>query len=139
MAETTNWNQQIITEFRANDGKVGGMFTGKPLLLLISTGAKSGQLRTNPLAYLPDGERMIIFATKGGFPTNPDWYYNLLAHPEAQVEVGTETFEVIASVVHGAERDQLYARQVAVTPIFGDYEQKTTRRIPVIALQRKEH
>src|SRR5215469_4769034 len=121
MAETTNWNQHIIDEFRANNGKVGGMFAGKHLLLLTSTGAKSGQPRTNPLAYLPDGERLIVFATKGGAPTNPDWYYNLLVHPEASVEIGTETFEVTAGVVHGAERDQLYARQVAVTPAFGDY------------------
>ena len=93
-----------------------------------STGAKSGQRRINPLAYLPDGDRLIIFATKGGASTNPDWYYNLLAHPEATVEVGTEKFEVTASVVQGAERDQLYTRQVAVTPAFGDYEKKTPAR-----------
>lgn len=138
MPEVNNWNTQIINEFRANDGEVGGMFAGRTLLLLTTTGAKSGQHRTNPLVYLPDGDRLIIFATKGGAPSNPDWYYNLLAHPEATAEVGTEKFEVMASVVNGAERDQLYARQVAVMPAFGDYERKTTRKIPVIALKRRE-
>jgi len=136
MTEAPNWNQRTIDEFRAHKGKVGGIFEGKHLLLLSSIGAKSGQRRINPLAYLPDGDRLIIFATKRGAPTNPDWYYNLLAHPEATVEVGTEEFAVTASVVQGAERDQLYARQVAVTPAFGDYEQKTSRKIPVIALKR---
>ncbi len=136
MTQANNWNQRIIEEFRANKGKIGGVFEGKHLLLLSSTGAKSGQRRINPLAYLPDGDRLIIFATKGGAPTNPDWYYNLLAHPEATVEVGSEEFVVTASVVQGVERDQLYAQQVAVTPAFGDYEQKTPRKIPVIALKK---
>ncbi len=138
MAETNNWNTRIINEFHTNKGKVGGMFEGKSLLLLTTTGAKSGQRRVNPLAYLPDGERLVVFATKGGSPSNPDWYYNLIAHPDVTVEVGTETFEATASVVQGSERDQLYARQVAVTPAFGEYEQKTARQIPVIALKRRE-
>lgn len=142
MADRNDWNRQITEEFHANAGKVGGPFEGKPLLLLTSTGAKSGLRRTNPLAYLPDGDRQIIFASKGGAPTNPDWYYNLLAHPEVTVEIGngskTETFEATATVITGEERDQLYARQVQVFPAFGDYEAKTSRVIPVIALERRK-
>jgi deazaflavin-dependent oxidoreductase (nitroreductase family) len=136
MSELNDWNAQIVKEFRANQGKVGGPFEGKTLLLLTTTGAKSGQTRISPLAYLPDGDRLIIFASKAGAPTNPDWYYNLLAHPQVTVEVGTETFDVTASVITGEERDQLYARQVAISPIFGDYREKTTRQIPVVVLAR---
>src|SRR5690348_14317356 len=109
ISHMSDWNNQIITEFRANEGKVGGPFKGAPLLLLTTTGAKSGQPRTSPLMYLPDGERMLIFASKGGAPTNPDWYHNLMAHPQATVEVGTETFNVTATPVTGEERDRLYA------------------------------
>ena len=132
------WNRHIMEEFHANGGKVGGPFEGVPLLLLTTTGARSGQRRTTPLGYLPDGGRLIIFATRGGSPTNPDWYYNLLAHPEAIVEVGTETFDVMAVVITGAERDQLYARQVERAPVFAEYQAKTTRTIPVIALVRHQ-
>lgn len=131
-----NWNSQIIEEFRANEGKVGGPFEGGTLLLLTTTGAKSGKQRVNPLAYLGEGERMFIFASKAGAPTNPDWYHNLLAHPEATVEVGTEKFRVKANVVEGAERDQIYARQAQRMPGFADYEKKTTRKIPVVELTR---
>lgn len=133
-----DWNSQIIEEFRKNGGKVGGQFEGAPLLLLTTTGAKSGQRRTTPLMYLPDGDRMIIFASKAGAPTNPDWYYNLLAHPEASVEVGTQTLGAKANVITGEERDQLYAKHAKLYPGFADYEKKTTRKIPVIALQRRE-
>lgn len=137
MADFNDWNRQIIEEFHANEGKVGGPFKGASLLLLTTTGAKSGQRRTTPLVYLPDSERMVIFASKGGAPTNPDWYHNLVAHPEVTVEVGTETFEATASVVTGEERDRLYAIQAEKSPNFGEYQAKTNRLIPVVALERK--
>ncbi len=132
----SDWNKQIIEEFRSHGGKVGGPFKGAPLLLLTTTGARSGMARTTPVMYLPDGDRLIIFATNAGASTNPDWYHNLMALPKATVEVGSETFEVKAVEVTGEERDQLYARQAALFPGFADYEAKTTRRIPVIALRR---
>jgi len=142
MADRNDWNRRIIEEFRTNAGKVGGPFEGRPLLLLTTTGARSGQRRTNPLAYLPDGDRKIIFASKAGAPTNPDWYHNLVAHPEVTVEVGDgskiETFEATATVITGEERDQLYAKQVQASPGFGDYEAKTSRVIPAIALERRK-
>ena len=137
MAETNNWNEQVIHEFRTHEGKVKGPFEGATLLLLNTTGAKSGKQRTSPLMYLPDHNRLIIFASKGGAPMNPDWYHNLLAHPEASVEVGTETFPVTATVVTGEERDRLYAMHAKRFPQFADYETKTTRKIPVVALTRK--
>lgn len=142
MVDRNDWNRRIIEEFHTNAGKVGGPFEGRPLLLLTTTGARSGQRRTNPLVYLPDGDRKIIFASKAGAPTNPDWYHNLVAHPEVTVEVGDgstiETFEATATVITGEERDQLYAKQVQVSPVFGDYAKKTSRVIPVIALERRK-
>ena len=132
-----DWNKQVIDEFHANGGKVGGPFEGAPLLLLTTTGAKSGRKYTTPLMYLPDGDRMMIFASKGGAPTNPSWYHNLVAHPDATVEVGTQTFDVTASVVTGEERDRIYAEQSKRYPNFAEYQEKTTRRIPVIVLKRK--
>ncbi len=131
-------NRQIIEEFRARAGKVGGRFEGASLLLLTTTGAKSGQQHTTPLRYMPDGKRLIVFAASGGAPTNPDWYYNLLAHPEAIVEVGNETFKATAIVIAGEEREQLIARRAEIYPTFAEYLTKTTRQIPVIALQRQE-
>jgi deazaflavin-dependent oxidoreductase (nitroreductase family) len=136
MADRNDWNRQIIEEFRANEGKVGGPFEGATLLLLTTTGAKSGQPRIAPLAYLPDGKRVFIFASKGGAPTNPDWYHNLVANPVATVEVGTEKFQASARILEEAERAEVYARQVKRMPGFGDYEQKTTRKIPVVELVR---
>ena len=132
----SDFNQTIIEEFRANEGRVGGRFEGRTLLLLHSTGAKSGLPRINPLAYVNDGDRFVIIASKGGAPTNPDWYYNLLAHPEASVEVGTEQFDVMAHPAEEPERTQLYAKMVAKMPGFADYERKTTRIIPVVVLTR---
>jgi deazaflavin-dependent oxidoreductase (nitroreductase family) len=130
-------NTGIIEEFHANEGRVGGYFEGHTLLLLHTVGAKSGQLRVNPVAYLPDGDRFVIFATKGGSPTNPDWYHNLLAHPDVEVEVGTETIPVRAVEIQDErERDELYARQTERMSGFADYPKKTNRRIPVIALER---
>lgn len=137
MTTTNNFNDRIIEEFRANKGVVGGPFAGAPMLLLATTGAKSGAARTNPLVYLPDGDRFIIFASKGGAPNHPAWYHNLVAHPETTIEVGTETIPVTATVVTGEERDRLYAAQAALRPAFADYEAKTTRRIPVVALHRR--
>jgi len=137
MTEPNDWNRRIIEEFRANKGKVGGPFEGAPLLLLTTTGAKSGQQRTTPLVYMADGDRMLIFASKAGAPTNPDWYHNLVAHPQVTVEVGTETLNVTAVVITGEERDRLYAKQAAINPGFAEYETKTTRKIPVIALERQ--
>lgn len=140
MPDRNEWNRQIIEEFHANGGKVGGPFEGAPLLLLTTTGARSGQRRTTPLMYLPDGDRLIIFASKAGAPTSPDWYHNLLAHPQATVEVGNgsviETFEVTATPVTGEERDRLYAKQAKLYPGFAEYQAKTTRVIPVVALER---
>jgi deazaflavin-dependent oxidoreductase (nitroreductase family) len=136
MTERNDWNTKIIAEFRDNGGKVGGPFEGKPLLLLTSIGAKSGQPRLSPLAYVPDGDQMAIIASRGGAPTNPDWYHNLKANPRASVEVGTETFAVEATEVTGDERDRLYARMVEIMPGFADYERNTTRKIPVFTLRR---
>ena len=138
MRDRNDWNRQMIEEFRANGGKVGGMWEGRPLLLLTTTGAKSGQRRTNPTMYLRDGDRLLVFASRAGAPTNPDWYYNLLAHPEVTVEVGSETYAATATVLSGEERDRLYAKQAGLYPQFGEYQTKTTRQIPVIALERRE-
>jgi len=136
MANRNDWNRQTIEEFRANEGKVGGFWEGKPLLLLTTTGAKSGQRHTTPTMYLRDGDRLLIFASKGGAPTNPAWYHNLLAHPQVTVDVGTETYEANATVLKGEERDRLFARQAELYPQFGQYQVRTTRKIPVIALER---
>jgi deazaflavin-dependent oxidoreductase (nitroreductase family) len=131
-----DFNRAIIEEFRANDGRVGGQFEGAPLLLLTSTGARSGEARTTPVVYLRDGERLVIFASKAGAPTNPAWYHNLLANPSATVEVGTETVQVNAEVASGEERERLYQRQSELFPQFVEYAKKTTREIPVVLLQR---
>jgi deazaflavin-dependent oxidoreductase (nitroreductase family) len=136
MAGPNDWNRAIIEEFRANGGKVGGQFAGAPLLLLTTTGARSGQRRTNPMMYLADGDRLAVFASKSGAPTNPDWYHNLVANPTVTVEVGTETFDARATVLTGAERDRLYARQAGLYPGFAEYQEKTSRIIPVVALER---
>jgi deazaflavin-dependent oxidoreductase (nitroreductase family) len=136
MPDMNDWNRQTIEQFRANNGKVGGFWEGKPLLLLTTTGAKSGQRRTTPTMYLRDGDRLLVFASKGGAPTHPAWYHNLVAHPEVTVEVGTETYKATATVLKGEERDQLYARHAELYPQFGEYQTRTTRKIPVIALER---
>ncbi len=134
MAEQ-DFNAQVIEEYRANGGKVGGMFENMPLLLLHHTGAKSGQERTTPLAYAQDGSRYVIFASKAGAPTNPGWYHNLVAHPQTTIEVGTETLQVTAEEVTGDERRRLFDAQVQRAPGFGDYQEKAGDRvIPVIAL-----
>lgn len=129
-----DYNAQIIAEFRANHGKVGGSFEGAPLLILHSIGAKSGQVRESPMMYLRDGERILVFASKAGAPTNPDWYHNLKANPEARIEIGDEVLDVRAEELPRAERDAKYAEQAALYPGFADYEAKTDRVIPVVAL-----
>jgi deazaflavin-dependent oxidoreductase (nitroreductase family) len=129
-----DFNAKVIDEFRANDGVVAGMFEGMPLLLLHHTGAKSGTARVNPLAYQADGDRYVIFASKAGAPTNPDWYHNLLAHPDTAIEVGTDTIDVLATEATGEERERLYATQKERVPQFAEYEQNTDRVIPVIIL-----
>src|SRR5690349_4301111 len=126
-----DWNRSVIEEFRATGGKPGGQLEGTYNLLLTTLGAKSGQRRTNPLLYLPYDDRFVIFGSKGGSPSHPDWYYNLLAHPQATIEVGTETIEVTAKVATGELRDQLYAAQVKIIPQFAEYQEKASRQIPV--------
>ena len=137
MPEVNDFNKQIIEEFRANAGRVGGNFDGAPMLLLTTRGAKSGEMRVNPMMYLPEGERMFVFASKAGAPTNPDWYHNLVADPLVSVEVGEETVEVKATVVDRAERDRVYAEQAKRYPGFAEYEAMTDRVIPVVALDRR--
>lgn len=129
-----DFNAKIIEEFRSNEGRVGDMFEGMPLLLLHHTGAKSGKSRINPLAYQSDGGRYVIFASKAGAPSNPDWYYNLKAQPNVKVEVGTDTIDVLAGEATGEERERLYRTQAERIPQFADYEQKADRVIPVIVL-----
>ena len=134
MPDADDFNAQIIKEFRENHGKVGGGFEGAPMLLLTTVGAKSGATRVNPMMYLADGERRYVFASKAGAPTNPDWYYNLLAHPEVSIEVGDQRVDVLATPVTGADRDRIYAQQATLYPGFAEYEEKTDRVIPVVAL-----
>jgi deazaflavin-dependent oxidoreductase (nitroreductase family) len=133
----SDFNAKIIEEYRSTGGKLSGGLAGAPILLLTTTGAKSGKQRVNPLAYLPDGDRVLVFASKAGAPTNPDWYHNVLAHPDVTIEIDGETRPVRAVVIDGAERDALFARQKAAMPGFADYEAKTDRVIPVIALERR--
>ncbi len=130
------FNQQIITEFRANGGKVGGPFAGGHLLLLTTTGARSGQPRTIPLGYPPDEDRIIVIASHLGAPSHPDWYHNLVAHPEATVELGSERFRVRAMVIEGEERERLWNRLAEQMSFLVEHQQKTTRQIPLVALER---
>jgi deazaflavin-dependent oxidoreductase (nitroreductase family) len=130
-----DWNTKIIEEFRANGGKVGGNFEGAPILILHSTGAKSGQERLAPLMYRPEGDDLVIFASKAGAPTHPDWFHNLRAHPEARVEVGTETKRVFAREAEGEERERIWEAHKKAFPGFQEYEDKTDRVIPVVVLE----
>lgn len=133
----SDWNERITKEFRENGGEVGGSFEGKPLLLLHHRGARSGTWRVSPLACYSDGERWAIFASRGGSDTNPDWYHNLVAHPEVRIEVGPDTIDVTATEVHGAERRRIYDAHAALWPTFAEYERKTDRVIPVFVLERR--
>ena len=136
MTDVNSWNEQIIAEFRANEGKLGGRFEGAPVLLLHTTGAKSGLERINPMMYQRVGDATAVFASKAGAPTNPDWYHNLVAHPEVTVEFGSETVPMIASVAGKDERDAIWERQKEQFPNFAEYEEKTDRVIPVVLLNR---
>jgi len=133
----SNWNDGIIDEFRSNDGEVGGIFEGKPLLLLHHKGARTGIKRVSPLMYQRVGDSYAVFASKGGAATNPDWYHNLLANTEVEIEVGTDKVPVRARVAEGEEQDSIWERQKRDFPQFAGYEQKTSRdQIPVIVLER---
>jgi deazaflavin-dependent oxidoreductase (nitroreductase family) len=135
MSGMNEYNRGVIEEFRANGGKVGA-FAGVPVVLLTTTGAKSRQKRVNPLAALVEGDKLYVFASKGGAPTNPDWYHNLVANPEVEVEFGADRFGARAIPITGPERDRLFAAQVAQNKAFGDYEKATERVIPVVELRR---
>ncbi len=136
MTDVNDWNAQIITEFRANQGKLGGQFEGAPMLLLHTTGAKSGQQRVNPMMYLELDGRRFVFASKAGADTNPDWYHNLAANPAVTVEVGSETYEATAAALPDDERGRIYAEQASRYPGFAEYAAKTSRVIPVVELTR---
>ena len=138
MRDWRAFNQGVVEQFRANGGVGPGRWGNQPLLLLTTTGARSGLPRTTPLLYSTDGDRFVVIASKGGEPTHPDWYYNLLAHPEATVEVGAETVPVQAKVAQGAERWRLFDQQSAQMPFFAEYECTTSRTIPVVVLTRHD-
>ncbi|MEU1590636.1 nitroreductase family deazaflavin-dependent oxidoreductase [Micromonospora sp. NPDC005710] len=131
----SDWNDKIIAEFRANGGQVGGQFAGAPLLLLHTVGAKTGQPRVNPMMYQSVDGGYAVFASKAGAPSNPDWYYNLLADPKVQAEIGTEKIELVARVAAGDEREEIWGAQKVAYPGFADYERKTSRQIPVVVLE----
>lgn len=136
LQDVNDFNRHTIEEFRANDGKVGGPFAGLQLLVLHTTGAKSGKPRLVPLAYRQVGDALAVFASKAGADDNPDWYHNVVAHPEVSVELGTERFDAVARVAERAERDRIWEAQKAAVPSFAEYEDKTGRVIPVVVLER---
>ncbi len=136
MSEMNDFNQRVITEFRSNQGKVSGQFAKMPLLLLTTTGAKTGRVLTKPLVYTMDAERIVLIASFAGAPKNPAWFNNLVANPVVTVELGSERFQARATVTSGEERERLYNSQAQQMSIFADYQKKTTRQIPVVVLQR---
>jgi len=136
MPEINEFNRRVIEEFRANGGKVGGQFASAPMLILTTTGARSGRTHTTPLVYSRDGDRIVVIASKAGAPTNPAWYHNLVAHPDATVELGRERFQVKAVIAAGEERRRLFDNQAKQLPIFADYQKRTSRQIPVVVLER---
>lgn len=134
----SDFNSQVIEEFRANGGKVGGGFEGAPMILVHHRGAKTGTPRVNPLVYQPVGEAFAIFASKGGAPSHPHWYLNLKAHPETEVEIGSETIPVTVRELDGPEREEIWERQKKLMPGFAEYEEKAgDRQIPVLLLERR--
>jgi deazaflavin-dependent oxidoreductase (nitroreductase family) len=142
MSELNSWNQQVIAEFRANEGRVGGSFTGAPMVLVHYVGRKSGREYVTPLVYLPkdgDDNSIYIFASKGGAPTHPDWYHNLVQAGQTTIEVGASTYPVTVTELSGGERDRVYAAQVQRMPVFGEYATRADgiRTIPVLELTRK--
>jgi deazaflavin-dependent oxidoreductase (nitroreductase family) len=130
------YNQALVDEFRANGGQVTGMFAGAPIVLITTTGAKSGRTRTTPIVYTTDGDSVVIIASKGGAPTSPDWFHNLVAHPDVTVELPNDTFAAKARVAEEPERERLFRAQAALMPNFAEYEKATTRKIPVVVLER---
>ena len=136
MSEMNDFNRQIIDEFRANDGRVGGGFAGAPMVLLHHTGAKSGTERVSPLVYQVVGDGWAVFASKGGAPDNPDWFHNVTANPETTIEIGTDKFDVVAHVAEGDEREAIWTKQKQDFPNFAEYEKNTDRTIPVVVLER---
>lgn len=138
MTDQNEYNRQLIQDFRANRGKSGGPFEGRPLLLLTTTGARSGQRRTTPMMYVRDGNRLLVIASNAGAPTHPHWYYNVVAHSNVTVEVGAETFDATAVVMEGDERQRLWSKIVESYPFFTEHQAKISRQIPVIALSRQE-
>jgi len=140
-----DYNRRIIDEFRANEGRVGGPFAGAPMVLVTSTGAKSRRHHTTPLVYPREddakgrpGDHIYVFGSMGGAPKHPAWYHNLKAHPDATMEVGTEKYPVRATIITGAERDRLFEKQASLRPQFAEYQTRTSRKIPVVALERLE-
>jgi deazaflavin-dependent oxidoreductase (nitroreductase family) len=139
MTDAVDWNafnRSVIEEFRANEGKVGGMFAGAPMILITHKGAKSGKEYTSPLVYTSDADNVVIIASKGGAPEDPQWFRNLVANPDVTVEIGTEKYAGHARVAAGAERDRLFRAQADLMPNFDEYASKTTRRIPVVVIER---
>ena len=136
MQDQKAYNLQLIEEFRANRGKTAGPFAARPLLLLTTIGAKSGQARTSPLMYIPDGDRLLVLASNFGAPKHPDWYQNLLVHPNVTVEVGSQTYRATAATLVGLEREQTWARIVERNPSLTELQIKTSRQIPIVALKR---
>ena len=136
MSDMNDFNRQIIDEFRANDGKVGGGFAGAPMVLLHHTGAKSGTERVSPLVYQVVGDGWAVFASKGGAPDNPDWFHNVTANPQTTIEIGTDKFDVVARVAEGDEREAIWTKQKQDFPNFAEYEKNTDRTIPVVVLER---
>jgi len=132
----SDYNLQVIEEFRANAGRVGGSWEGRNLLLLTTTGRKSGRPHTTPMVFTRDGDRLLVYASKAGAPTHPDWYLNLVADPQVVVEVGAERYDATAAPLEGEERDRAFAEQAARNPVFAGYAEKTDRVIPVVALTR---
>ncbi len=131
-----DYNQRLIEQFRTDRSGNGDAFKGRPLLLLTTTGARSGQHRTTPMMYVRDGERLLVIASNAGAPKHPDWYYNLVTHQHVTVEVGRETYDATAIVTEGVERQQLWDKIVAQYPFFAEHQAKVTRQIPVVALER---
>ena len=137
MTDQNSYNRRLIEEFRASRDTDGGPMEGRPLLLLTTTGARTGQRRTTPIMYVPDGDRLIAIASNAGAPKHPDWYRNLVAHPDVTVEVGKETFDATASVAEGAERQRLWTSIVEQYPFFTDHQAKAGRQIPIVVLERR--
>jgi len=138
MSRAGDWNAQTIAEFRKNHGKVGGHFEGAPILLLHTVGRRTGKERVNPMMYLKDGDRYLVFASKGGYDHHPHWFLNLKAHPDVKAEIGDETLDLHAQELTGQEHDVFYKRQATLYSAFADYQRKTKRIIPVVALSKRK-